>query len=420
MNDTKTETNQKSETNVYESTVTFEDLKLQTKLLQSIYTELKFVKPSKIQAEAIPLLLAYPSNNFIFQAHAGSGKTASYLIPSLQRINLNDLSTQIICLTPTRELSKQVTDIASRLAKFMDKIVIKEVVSVETLQEKKQEIKAHIVIGTPGSILNRLVHRQIFLDKNIKMLILDEADKLLEDAEKKNSLAEQVFKIKSLCQRFNKSLQLVLFSATYSEKIKNFANQWAPNAKKIEIQKEKLSLEGIKHFWLDSKDQEKRYDCLKTLYALCTVSQSIIFVNETKSAINLHQNLTKDGYQVSLLHGSLTDLKERDKIMNDFRTGKTTVLIATNLLSRGIDVVSVNVIVNWDIPLSKNNAIDYETYIHRVGRSGRFARKGIAINFVWNETTKKQLFDIATHFSLPMPEISLELSKLEEVEKLLK
>jgi ATP-dependent RNA helicase DDX19/DBP5 len=199
-------------------------------------------------------------------------------------------------------------------------------------------------------------------------------------------------------RRLHPSTQILLFSATFDAAIRAFAKKVAPNAVEIAVKTEELSLDAIKQFYVDCLNDGHKYSTLTAMYGLLEIGQSIIFVHSVATAKLLANRMRSDGYTVSLLHGKDMQPEERDRVMSDFRAQKTTVLITTNVLARGIDVLSITLVVNFDIPLNRYNRPDPETYIHRIGRSGRFGRKGVAINFVSNDKSRKDLAAIAQHF----------------------
>ena len=200
-------------------------------------------------------------------------------------------------------------------------------------------------------------------------------------------------------RRLPPSTQILLFSATFDAKIRAFAQTVAPRAIEIVVKTEELSLDSIKQFYVDVGSEADKYALLTSMYGLLEIGQSIVFVHSVATAKALANRMRADGYTVSLLHGKDMQPAERDRVMDDFRRQKTTVLITTNVLARGIDVLSITLVVNFDLPLTKYNTPDPETYIHRIGRSGRFGRRGVAINFVSDDKSRKDLAHIAAHFN---------------------
>ena len=216
-------------------------------------------------------------------------------------------------------------------------------------------------------------------------------------------------------------MQILLFSATFDPAIRAFARTVAPGAIEIEVKTEALSLDSIRQFYVDCQSDADKYSTLTSMYGLLEVGQSIIFVHSVATAKQLANRMRSDGYTVSLLHGKDMQPQERDRVMEDFRQQKTVVLITTNVLARGIDVLSITLVVNFDLPLNRYNKPDFETYIHRIGRSGRFGRKGVAINFVSDERSRRDLQSIEAYFHHKIAQLPTGIEQLsEQVQQALK
>jgi len=213
------------------------------------------------------------------------------------------------------------------------------------------------------------------------------------------------------------SCQIALFSATFSPNLWKFANRFAPNANKISLKTEELSVEGIKQFYMDCKDEKQKEEILSVIYGLLSVSQSMIFVARRDVADRLGRKMTNEGHKVIVLHGKFEG-DERDQVMDDFRSGKAKVLITTNVLARGIDVLQVNLVINYDIPLDGEGRPDPETYLHRIGRTGRFGRVGVAINFVHDKKSYNDMKVIEKYFGKEI--IRIPTDDYEEIEKIFK
>lgn len=229
--------------------------------------------------------------------------------------------------------------------------------------------------------------------------------------------------------------QIVLFSATFPDNVRRFAPRFAPDAYEISLRREELSVDSIKQFYMDCKDEEHKYEVLCYLYDLLTVSQSIIFcrvsitilIQTTITDISFHKRrdsadeiarrMSAQGHAVLSLHGMMSP-EERDQVMDHFRRGESKVLITTNVVSRGIDIMQVSLVVNYDMPLDANHNPDPETYLHRVGRTGRFGRTGVSINFVHDRDSWHHMRAIEEHFQKPITRVPTE--DWEEVEKILK
>eukprot|EP01006_Ploeotia_vitrea_P025522 TRINITY_DN58386_c0_g1_i1.p2 TRINITY_DN58386_c0_g1~~TRINITY_DN58386_c0_g1_i1.p2 ORF type:complete len:484 (-),score=287.71 TRINITY_DN58386_c0_g1_i1:1738-3189(-) len=387
---------------IYRAAESFEELGLSPNLLKGVYA-MNFSYPSKIQAQALPVVLDKKRPNLIAQAHHGSGKTAAYSLSMLSRVDESKNVPQVICLCPTRELARQVLDVVSSLAKYTK---IKAFVAVPGMSKAK--VTAQVVIGTAGSLLSAIRKKQI-VTKAVRMLVLDEADVLVA----KDGMSVQTGKLKG---SLPKNIQILLFSATFADSVRKFAAKIAPKAAKITVQREKLSLDKIRQFKLVCKNEEDKFEQLTVMFGLLNIGQSIIFTHTVVGAKKLAQRLREQTFQVSLLHGRDMEPKERDRVMDDFRHGRTTVLITTNVLARGIDVLQVNTVVNYDVPLTRNNQPDPETYIHRIGRSGRFGRDGVAINFVHDKRSSDAIDYIARYYKKEIVELpGGDYEKIKEI-----
>lgn len=388
---------------IYKAARSFTDLGLSTNLLKGVYA-MNFSHPSKIQAEALPLILGPSRPNFIGQAHHGSGKTAAFALGMIQQVDVNQFHVQALAVVPTRELARQVYDVVCKLSKFCS---IGVFLAVPGCENVRGGIRDQIVIGTPGKLVSKFRFKEINGSK-VRIFVADEADLMIS----RSGLGENTLKIK---RWLTKNCQILLFSATFPERVSQFAAIVAPKAIKITIAREKLSLDVISQFYMDCKKKDKRFECLTNLYAICNYGQSIIFVHTVQTAKMLAKRMRSEGYHVSLLHGKGMMPKQRDQVMDDFREGRSTVLISTNVLSRGVDVLAVNVIINYDIPLNRQNKPDPETYIHRIGRSGRFGRRGVAINFVYDRYSKEDLRFIARYYNKDIKCLPDDMEKVEEI-----
>lgn len=350
---------------IYKAASTFEDLHLTKPLLDAVYA-LKYTQPSKIQAQAIPIVLSAAHPNIIGQAHHGSGKTATFSLCILMRVDASRNTPQAVVVVPTRELALQVTSVIEQLAQFMP--AIKVLCCVPTHSDVRTSdrgrIVQQIVVGTPGTIENRLKHRDLDA-RSVVMFIADEADQMVATA----GHGEATMRIR---RRFPVGqTQILLFSATFDRQVREFARQMAEKALEIEVKTEELSLDAIKQFYIECSSLEDKYTTLTSIYGLCEIGQSIIFVHTVATAKQLSNKMREDGYTVSLLHGRDMAPEQRDAVMTDFKKGATTVLITTNVLARGIDVLSVTLVINFDIPLDRYGKPDPETYIHRSVASER-------------------------------------------------
>ncbi|ORX54146.1 putative DBP5-RNA helicase [Hesseltinella vesiculosa] len=383
----------------------FDDLGLAPELLKGIYN-MKFNKPSKIQERALPLLLQNPPRNLIGQSQSGTGKTAAFVLTMLSRVDKSIPAPQALCLAPSRELARQIMDVVELMGKFSD---ITTSIVVKDSWSRDRPITGQVVVGTPGSVFD-VMRRKLLPVKNIKTFVLDEADNMLDQG----GLGDQTFRIQGLVP---KNAQSVLFSATFPDHVRRFAERFARNANEISLKREELSVDSIKQFYVDCDSEQHKYEVLVNLYDLLTVSQSIIFCKQRNTADNIATRMTDQGHSVVALHGQMAP-DERDKVMDDFRRGEFKVLITTNVIARGIDIMQVSLVVNYDLPLDKSGYPDYEAYLHRIGRTGRFGRTGVSINFVHDRESWEKMTMIEEHFHRNIERIPTD--NWEEVEQKLK
>ena len=344
----------------YES---FDEMKLDSNLLKGIYAY-GFEKPSAIQQKAI--IPISTGKEIIAQAQSGTGKTGSFIIGMAQRLLKNKFTgnNEVLILAPTRELAIQIHKVCEDILIYTDLKVELFIGGTFT----NRYVSNQVSIGTPGRIFD-LINRNVINNKNLKILILDEADEMLS-----RGFTEQVNNIYKTIQSHT---QVVLLSATMPQDIINIADKMMNKPLKILVKNDNLTLEGIRQYYVAMEKEDHKVDTLCDLYKVIKVSQCIIYINSKKKTEWLSQILNDEGFPVSFIHGSL-EQRERKSIMDDFRAGKIKILITTDILSRGIDIQQVSLVINYDLPK------ETETYIHRIGRSGRFGRKGTAINFVSN------------------------------------
>jgi len=408
-------------TTPYHSVSTFEELGLAPRLLKGVY-HAKFNKPSKIQASSLPMVLgvsaageqgAEPPRNLVGQAHNGSGKTACFVLGMLSRVNDRDPTTQALCVVPTRELARQIADVIQMLGKYTDTKVHLAVKQNEPDRRGARRSAArsgpvtdHIIVGTPGKILD-LIKTRALTTSSVRIFVLDEADQMVDT----QGMGDQTLRIKRSLPR---EVQTLLFSATYREEVRVLALKIAPDANQIFVDREDLSLTRVAQFYLVCASSSARFDVLSEIYELLTLSQSVIFVNSRRGAGALATKLREAGHTVSLLYGGDMSPQERDRVLDEFRSGTTRVLVTTNVLSRGVDVAGVTVVINYDMPLEGvTRRADPETYIHRVGRTGRFGRKGIAINLVHDGASQAVLHEIEKAYQHKMVQVA-DAEELEE------
>lgn len=345
----------------------FEDLNINDDLLRGIYSY-GFEKPSNIQYKSLPIFNS--GKDMIAQSQSGTGKTGAFSVGVLNNLDINLKKTQYIILTPTHELAKQIYNVVENLGARMD-ISICKVIGKTNINDSIRELQREpqIIVATPGRLFDMINKRHIFTD-NIKTLVIDEADEML------SSGFMEV--LQNIIRCMPKTCQMCLFSATMPQEIVDLTEHFMNNPEKLLINKDELTLEGIKQFYIDLKQYNWKFDVLYDIYETINVTQSIIYVNSKNVLNNLYDRLTRDSFPVSYIHGDMHS-SEREKNLNDFKNGITRIMLSTDLLSRGIDIQQLSLVINFDLPRNK------ETYIHRIGRSGRYGRKGTAINFVTNE-----------------------------------
>ena len=345
----------------------FEDLDINDDLLRGIYSY-GFEKPSKIQYKSLPIFGS--GKDMIAQSQSGTGKTGAFSIGILNNIDIKMKNTQYIVLTPTHELAKQIYSVVGNLGARMD-ISICKVIGKTNINDSIRELSRdpQIIIATPGRLFDMISKKHIFTD-NIKTLIIDEADEML------SSGFMEV--LQNIIRCIPKTSQMCLFSATMPKEIIDLTENFMNNPEKLLINRDELTLEGIKQFYIDLKQYNWKFDVLYDIYETINVTQSIIYVNSKNVLNNLYDRLSRDEFPVSYIHGDM-QTSEREKNLNDFKNGTTRIMLSTDLLSRGIDIQQLSLVINFDLPRNK------ETYIHRIGRSGRYGRKGTAINFVTSE-----------------------------------
>jgi ATP-dependent RNA helicase DDX6/DHH1 len=345
----------------------FCDFNLKKEILWSL-SEMGYKSPSPIQEESIPRILT--GNDVIARAKNGTGKTAAFLIPVLQKTKEEVFKLQSLILVPTRELALQVSHISKRLSKYLTKIKTMVTTGGTLLKEDiiRMYQSIHILIGTPGRILDLLV-KKIPKFLNCEILVLDEADKLLS-----SEFSNVIEKINGLF--LNKNRQTILFSATFPLAIKDLKNKIMKNPYEINLMSE-LNLLTISQYYA-FVPETKKVQCVNSLLKLLRINQCIIFCNSVSRVELLAKKIIQLGFSCFFIHAKMTQ-NDRNKVFNDFRSGKYRNLVSSDLFTRGIDVPSINLIVNFDFPKSA------ETYLHRVGRSGRFGKYGVAMNLITND-----------------------------------
>eukprot|EP00004_Rigifila_ramosa_P018421 TRINITY_DN4582_c0_g1_i1.p1 TRINITY_DN4582_c0_g1~~TRINITY_DN4582_c0_g1_i1.p1 ORF type:complete len:412 (+),score=112.26 TRINITY_DN4582_c0_g1_i1:35-1237(+) len=372
---------------------TFDGMKLKENLLRGIYAY-GFEKPSAIQQRAIMPIIS--TRDVIAQAQSGTGKTATFAISILQSIDTGLLECQALVLAPTRELAIQIQKVVSALGDYMGARCHACVggTNVRADMDKLQE-GVHIVVGTPGRVYDMINRRALRVD-NLKMFVLDEADEMLS-----RGFKDQIYDVFKFLPA---KVQVVLLSATMPTEVLEVTQKFMRDPIRILVKKDELTLEGIRQFYVAVDKEEWKFDTLCDLYATLKIAQAVIFCNTRRKVDDLTQKMKSKEFTISAMHGEM-DQKERETIMAQFRTGESRVLITTDLLARGIDVQQVSLVINYDLPTNREN------YIHRIGRGGRFGRKGVAINFITSEDTQP-MRDIEKFYNTQIEEMPMNIADL--------
>ncbi|KAK7793399.1 hypothetical protein R5R35_014306 [Gryllus longicercus] len=400
------EIQRKDPTSPLYSVKSFDALHLKPELLKGVY-DMGFYAPSKIQETALPTLLADPPQNMIAQSQSGTGKTAAFVLAMLSRVDPKKQYPQVLCLSPTYELAIQTGEVATKMAQHCPEIKIRYAVRGEEIP-KGTKIRDHIVIGTPGKVVDWGVKFRFFDLGKISVFVLDEADVMIAT----QGHQDQSFRIHKLLPR---TCQMMFFSATYEQDVMEFAEAIVSNPVIIRLKREEESLNNIKQYYVNCRSLEEKYIALSNIYGVVTIGQAMIFCHTRKTAAWLAERMSRDGHAVALLSGDLT-VEQRIAVLDRFRDGKEKVLITTNVLSRGIDIEQVTIVVNFDLPMTVNRKADCETYLHRIGRTGRFGKAGIAINLIDGPEALTLMKQIEEHFGKKIQ--LLDTEDVDEIEKL--
>lgn len=379
-----------SEVTVYEQ---FTDMGLKNGLLRGIYGY-GFEEPSEIQS--ISIVPMKEKKDIIAQAQSGKGKTGAFVIGALQVIDENINCCQCIIMSNTHELANQTFNVISSIGSYMKIKPVLCIGGVKLLDNKEQLQKGgQFMIGTPGRIIDIITNRQYVDAKKIKLLILDEADELLTGDFRQ--------RMQELISHLPENLQICLFSATFTDEILSLTQCFMNDPVKILVNKEELSLAGIKQFMILMNDDRAKLSTLYDLYKTLNVSQTMIYVNTKERANWLQKKLSEDNYVVAIIHSEM-EHSQRSDILKRFKEGGFRILISTDILARGIDVQQVAIVINYDIP------INFENYLHRIGRSGRYGKKGLAINFVLQKDSQK-IKDIENYYSIKIEHMPSDINE---------
>ena len=371
----------------------FDAMGLKEQLLRGIY-QYGFEKPSAIQQRAI--LPIIQGKDVIAQAQSGTGKTSLIALCLCQLIDSSSSETQALVVSPTRELASQTERNILALGDFL-KVKAHACIGGKSVGEdmRKLEGQAQIVSGTPGRVFD-MIQRRALRTRGIRTLVLDEADEMLSQGFK-----EQIYDV---YRYLPPETQVVLVSATLPHDVLEMTHKFMTDPVRILVKRDELTLEGIKQFFIAVEKEEWKFDTLCDLYDTLTITQAVIFCNTRKKVDWLTSKMRENNFTVSSMHGEMPQ-QEREAIMSEFRKGETRVLITTDVWARGIDVQQVSLVINYDIPFNREN------YIHRIGRSGRFGRKGVAINFIKDDDVQA-LRDIEQYYSTHIDEMPMNVADL--------
>lgn len=371
------------------SFASFEDMGLKEAVLKGVY-EYGFNKPSAIQQKAIVPILK--GRDVVVQSQSGTGKTGVFAIAALQKVSVETNSPQVLILSNTRELAQQTEKVVAAIG-VHTAVKVHSVTGGRSLQEDIDKLQSgvHVVSGTPGRVYD-MINRKVLLTKEVKLLILDEADEMLG-----SNFRLQVYDIYKLLP----PVQFVVVSATIPQAVLEMTQRFMSQPLTILVQRDELTLEGIRQFYVNVDREAYKFETLCDLYSTLVIAQAVIFVNSKEKAEEVAKGMREQNYTVGCIHGGLSQ-KDRERATKEFREGVFRILVATDLWGRGLDVQQVSLVINYELPRDK------EQYIHRIGRSGRFAQKGVAINFVTVEDMWK-LADLEQHFSTQIDEMPAQI-----------
>ncbi|KAG0263857.1 translation initiation factor eIF4A [Linnemannia exigua] len=371
----------------------FDNMNLSPELLRGIYA-FGFERPSAIQQRAI--LPVLKGHDMIAQAQSGTGKTATFSISILQKIDTTNPQCQALVLAPTRELAQQIQKVVLALGDFL-KVDCHVCIGGTSAREDMTRVSkgCHVVVGTPGRVLHLLKAGALKTD-SLRLFVMDEADEMLSKGFQNE--------VREIFQHLPQATQVALLSATMPADVMEVTSQFMKDPVRILVKKDEITLEGIKQFYVNVQREDWKLDTLCDLYETLTITQAVIFCNNRRKVDWLTEKLQSRDFTVSAIHGEMEQAK-REVIMQEFRSGSSRILIATDLLARGIDIQQISLVINYDLPNDKEN------YIHRIGRGGRFGRKGVSINFVTNDDTR-MLREIEEFYSTQVLEMPMDIAQL--------
>lgn len=370
---------------------TWEDCVDNNDLLRGIYGY-GFEKPSVIQAKAI-YPIAKCRRDIVAQAQSGTGKTGAFTIGALSLVDSNVNETQVIFLAPTHELANQTSTVCASIGSHMPNFCTKTFIGGTSVMDDRITIEKqvpHAVVGCPGRVFD-LIRRRILDVSKLRIIVIDEADEMLS-----KGFQEQ---IQNIFRMLPSDVQVAIFSATLTREVMELTPKFMTNPVKIVIEADQLTLVGIRQYYLAVRSDDEKFDALKKFFTLVSVQKCMIYCNSVPRVSQLCEAMRGEGFSVDCIHRNMSR-GEREETLKQFRTGTTRFLISSNITARGIDVQQVNVVINFDITQ------DPHTYLHRIGRSGRWGRKGNAINFITPRDIRT-MRDIEYYYKItidPLPE----------------
>ncbi|XP_011008733.1 PREDICTED: eukaryotic initiation factor 4A-3 [Populus euphratica] len=376
-----------------EPVASFDEMGLKEDVLRGIYNY-GYEKPSAIQQRALMPIIK--GRDVIAQAQSGTGKTSMIALTACQLVDTANREVQALILSPTRELAEQTEKVITAIGENIN-IQVHACIGGKSVGEdiRKLEYGVHVVSGTPGRVCD-MIKRRSLRTRAIRVLVLDESDEILS-----RGFKDQIYDV---YRYLPPELQVVLISATLPNEILEITSKFMTDPVKILVKRDELTLEGIKQFFVAVEKEEWKFETLTDLYDTLTITQAVIFCNTKRKVDWLTAKMVEFNFTVSAMHGDMPQ-RERDAIMSNFRLGETRVLITTDVWARRLDVQQVSLVINYDLP---NNR---ELYIHRIGRSGRFGRKGVAINFVKSDDIRI-LRDIEQYYSTQIDEMPMNIGDL--------
>ena len=395
------------------STVTtWEQLGIKEEIRKGLL-DMRFALPSKIQSTTFPLIMKEPRTHLVAQAKNGSGKTAAFGIGVISTIDTNMKDIQAVVFAHTRELVIQIEDVLKKIAKFTE-VKINAILA----GSNEPDEYGHIIVMTPGHFENCFLKRNRDLLQNLKIMVLDEADFMLTN-EVTSKIVDRTF---NLFKKNKWNVQILFFSATFNTNSYIFIKKFYDNAYMIELQKEQLTLENVKQLYKSFKDQKEKVKFVEDYLKVNIGSERvIIFSNRRDNVLKLRENLLNDGYKPYILMGGDMALSNRDETIRRFRNGEIQILITTDVLARGYDEKLVKLVINYDLPIKKTRNGDYEpdceTYLHRIGRTGRFGTKGIALNLCCGKKDMEIIMSLEKYYNTKVEEMKSFDELLKELKK---